>query len=82
MRVHCERCDSMVPADNVVHSCFDAALLKTCIEVATQHREAERAVIEAAVALRDAAHESPAWYAAFNRLDDAVDNLRKLEGAP
>ena len=40
MRVHCEMCDSLVPADDV-HSCFDAALLR-------QHREAERAVIEAA----------------------------------
>ena len=40
MRVHCEMCDSMVPA-NGVHSCFDAALLK-------RHREAEKAVIDAA----------------------------------
>ena len=76
LHVHyCTTCDIMAPADDV-HSCFDAARL-------TQHREAERAVIEAA---KEMAHQIPIsdsyhrWVAAQNGLLAAVATLRELEG--
>lgn len=52
----------MVPAEGV-HSCYDA-------ERVTRHREAEEAVVEAALALK----------AASKRLADAFATLRELEG--
>jgi hypothetical protein len=38
------------------------------------------AVIEAAKAFRDSAHVSSEWHTAIDRLEDAVDALRVLEG--
>lgn len=76
MRIHCETCDSMVPADDV-HSCYDAARL-------TQHRDAERAVIEAAKAMADLFPISTSyseWLLVRDGLLAAVANLRKQEGA-
>jgi len=43
------------------------------------HRDAERAVIEAAKALRDSATTTQ-WVVANDRLEDAVDALHALEG--
>ena len=74
MRVHCTTCDSMVPADDV-HSCFDAALLK-------QHREAEKAVIEAAVewhSVEFRAYHMQVMQDADDKLYAAVATLRELE---
>lgn len=75
MRVHCETCDSMVPADDV-HSCYGAARL-------TQYLKAERAVIEAAVAMADQIPISTSyneWLRVRDGLLAAVATLRKLEG--
>jgi hypothetical protein len=41
---------------------------------------AHAAVIEAAKAFRDSAHVSSEWYTANDRLEDAVDAIRALEG--
>jgi hypothetical protein len=48
------------------------------VEALSAKRDAEAAVIEAAKALRDAT--SRQWFDAMDRLDDAVDALRALEG--
>jgi len=95
MRVHCEMCDSLVPADDV-HSCFDAALLRQQQEA---KKEAERAVIDAAKARvrAEQEYESLRKKGRFARssarmlsiqhivrcdekISAAVANLRKLEG--
>ena len=76
MKVHCKTCDSMVPAEGV-HSCYDA-------ERVTRHREAERAVIEAAKVMAGVIYqpgmESHTEYkAAAHDLIAAVNTLRELE---
>jgi hypothetical protein len=72
VRVYCPTCENKVhPTDP--HSCFSAAAHR-------EYREAEAAVIEAAKAFRDSAHVSSEWYTANDRLEDAVDALRALEG--
>ena len=78
MKVHCETCDSMVPAYGV-HSCYDAARL-------TQHREAEKAVLEAAKVMVGAVYPPKVenyreYMAALDDLVVAVATLRELEGA-
>jgi hypothetical protein len=50
------------------------------VEALSAKRDAEAAVIEAAKAFRDSAHVSSEWYTANDRLEDAVDALRALEG--
>jgi flavin-binding protein dodecin len=49
------------------------------IDTLTRERDAERAVIEAAKALRDSATKRQ-WAVANDRLEDAVDALHALEG--
>ena len=72
VRVYCPTCEQTVHPPHP-HSCFSAAAHRA-------HRDAERAVIEAAKALRDSANVSSEWYTANDRLEDAVDDLRALEG--
>ena len=50
------------------------------IETLRTQLAAARAVIEAAKAFRDSAHVSSEWHTAIDRLEDAVDALRALEG--
>jgi uncharacterized Zn finger protein (UPF0148 family) len=76
VRVYCPTCENMVhPTDP--HSCFSAAAQRA-------HKNAEKAVIEAAKALRDTADnrqvEAIELILAIDRLEDAVDALRALEG--
>jgi biotin synthase-like enzyme len=71
VRVYCPTCENMVhPTDP--HSCFSAAAHR-------EYREAEKAVIEAAKAMRDSATNRQV-VVANGRLEDAVDALRALEG--
>ena len=70
VRVYCPTCENMVhPTDP--HSCFSAAEHR-------EYREAEKAVIEAAKALRDSATNQQ-WVVANGILKPAVDALRALE---
>ena len=71
MKVHCKMCDSMVPA-------YDAARV-------TRHREAERAVMEAAKVMADHIGQPPTtncyneWMVARDVLLAAVATLREQE---
>jgi len=53
--------------------------IDTAVEALPAKRDAEAAVVEAAKALRDSATKRE-WAVANDRLEDAVDALRALEG--
>jgi hypothetical protein len=69
---YCTTCEQTVHPTHP-HSCFSAATLR-------EHKEAEQKVIAAAKVFRDSAHLSSEWYTAVDRLDDAVEALRAVEG--